>query len=192
MADQVLAMLRGQLTNIILGTIFLFIGLAACSIAAIRRRSGVRLFIWLGIWSAMYGVGLLIQSPAVVAALPHSIQITIPFANAVRSYLTVVVGLAAFLELTLGKVRLFIKFLIIAGIAVAFAGIGWFVFGGSDEKFIPYNTLVAVSGLLVLVPIVAVKKLSDRFLVLLNRHALAFGTLAFALEALWVNLSPSP
>lgn len=150
MGDQVLAMLRGQLINIILGTIFLFIGLAACSIAAIRRRSGVRLFIWLGIWSAMYGVGLLIQSPAVVTALPHSIQITIPFANTVRSYLTVVVGLAAFLELTLGKVRLFIKFLIFAGIAVAFAGIGWFVLGGSDQKFILYNTLVAVGGLLVL------------------------------------------
>jgi hypothetical protein len=38
------------------GSIFLFIGLAACCIAAIRRRSGVRIFVWLGIWSAMYGL----------------------------------------------------------------------------------------------------------------------------------------
>jgi sigma-B regulation protein RsbU (phosphoserine phosphatase) len=187
--DQVLATLRGQLADIILGTIFLFIGLAACSIAAIRWRSGVRLFIWLGIWSAMYGAGLLIQSRAVVAALPHSIQITIPFVNIVRSYLTVVVGLSAFWELSLGKVRLFIEILMLAGMAVALAGIGWFVSGGSDDKFIPYNTLVAVGGLLVLVPVVAVRKLSDRFMVLLNRRVLAAGTLVFAIEALWVNLS---
>jgi len=187
--DQVLAMLRGQLADIILGTIFLFIGVAACSIAAIRRRRGARLFIWLGIWSAMYGAGLLLQSRAVVAALPHSIQITIPFVTVVRSYLTVVVGLSAFLELSLGKLRLFIEILILAGMAVALAGIGWFVSGGSDDKFIPYNTLVAVGGLLVLVPVVAVKKLSDKFMVLLNRRVLAAGTLVFAIEALWVNLS---
>ena len=189
MEDPVLAMLRGQLADIILGTVFLCIGLAACSIAAIRRRSGVRLFIWLGIWSAMYGAGLLFQSRAVVAALPHSIQITIPFVNVVRSYLTVVVGLSAFLELSLGRVRLFIEILILAGMAVALAGIGWFVSGDSGDKFIPYNTLVAVSGLLVLVPVVAVKKLSERFMVLLNRRVLAAGTLVFAIEALWVNLS---
>ena len=191
MEGQVLAMLRDQLANVVLGTIFLFIGFAACSIAAIRRRSGVRLFIWLGIWSAMYGAGLLIQSRTVVVALPHSIQIIIPFANTVRSYLTVVVGLSAFLELSLGGVRLFIKILIFAAIAVALAGIGWFAFGGSDQKFIPYNTVIAVGGLLLLVPVVAVKKLSDRFMVLFNRRVLAFGTLVFALEALWVNLSRS-
>jgi hypothetical protein len=72
--DQVLSMLRGQITNIIAGAVFLFMGSAACSIAAIRWRSGVRLFIWLGIWSAMCGTGLLARSPAVVAALPHTFQ----------------------------------------------------------------------------------------------------------------------
>jgi hypothetical protein len=46
--DQVVTMLRGQLVEIISGTVFVFIGLAACAIAAIRR-SGVRLFLWLGI-----------------------------------------------------------------------------------------------------------------------------------------------
>jgi transposase len=53
LTDQVLAMLRDQVVDIIVGSIFLFIGLAACFIASIRRRSGVRLFVWLGIWSAM-------------------------------------------------------------------------------------------------------------------------------------------
>ncbi len=49
MEDQVQALLRGQLAEVILGSIFLFMGLAACSIAAVRRRSGLRLVIWLGI-----------------------------------------------------------------------------------------------------------------------------------------------
>jgi phosphoserine phosphatase RsbU/P len=182
-------MLRDQLANIILGTVFLFIGLAACSIAAIRRQSGVRLFIWLGLWSAMYGAGLLTRSSAVVAALPRWFQMSVHHMNTVIAYLTVVVALLAFLELSLGRVRLLIEILIVAGMAVAVAGIGWFLFGGSDDKFIPYNILVAVCGLLVLVPVVGVKKLSDKFLILFNRRILAVGTLVFALEALWVNLS---
>ena len=192
MQDQVLEMLRGQLADIILGAVFLFIASqmwGACSIAAIRRQSGVGLFIWLGIWSAIYGIGLLTQLPAVVAALPLSIHRSVPYVTAGIGYLTLVVGLCAFLELSLGIVRLLIKILIFAGIAVALAGIGWFVFGGSADKFIPYNTLIAVCALLILVTVVAVKKLSDRFMVLLNRRVLAVGTLVFALEALWGNLS---
>lgn len=59
MQDQVLAILRGQLTEIIAGTLFVFIGLTVCAMAAIRRRRGVRLFLWLGIWSAMYETPLL-------------------------------------------------------------------------------------------------------------------------------------
>lgn len=192
MQDQGLEMLRGQLADIILGAVFLFIASqmwAACSIAAIRRQSGVGLFIWLGIWSAIYGIGLLTQSSAVVAALPLSIQRSVPYVTTGIAYLTLVVGLCAFLELSLGIVRLLIKILIFAGIAVALAGIGWFVFGGSAYRFIPYNTLIVVCALLILVTVVAVKKLSDRFMVLLNRRVLAVGTLVFAVEALWGNLS---
>jgi phosphoserine phosphatase RsbU/P len=186
---QVLAMLRSQLTDIIAGTIFLFTGLAVCSIAAIRRRSGARLFLWLGIWSAMYGAGLLTRPPAIVAALPHPLQISVPYVNTVIAYFIVVVAFLAFLELSVGQLRLVLKILILAGMTVAAAGIGWFVFGRSANKFIAYNNLVVVCGLLVLVTVVAVKKLSDRFLVLLNRPVLAFGMLVFTIEALWVNLS---
>jgi sigma-B regulation protein RsbU (phosphoserine phosphatase) len=185
-------MLRDQLTDIILGAAFLFIASqmwGACSIAAIRRQSGVRLFIWLGTWSAMYGVGLLTQSPAVVAALPLSIQRSVPYVTTGIGYLTLVVGLCAFLELSLGVVRLLIKILIFAGMAVALAGIGWFVFCGSGGKFIPYNTVIAVCGLLILVTVVAVRKLSDRFMLFLNRRVLAIGTLVFAVEALWRNMA---
>ena len=106
MEDQVLATLRGQLADIILGIGFLFIASqmwGACSISAIRRQSGARLFIWLGIWSAIYGIGLLTQSRAVVAALPLSIQASVPYVTTGIGYLTLVVGLCAFLELVSGS-----------------------------------------------------------------------------------------
>ncbi|MGH7970371.1 MAG: hypothetical protein ACREIC_16735, partial [Limisphaerales bacterium] len=182
-------MLRGQIEQIIFGSIFLFMGVAACSIAGIRRRTGTRLFLWFGIWSAMYGASRLNQSRAVVAGLPHSLQASAPYVNVLASYLVLVVGLMAFMELSRGGLRLLIKIVILAGAAVAAAGIGWFVSGGSADKFIPYNHLVAVCGLLIIIPVVSLKKISDRFLVLPNRRVLAAGTLVFALEALWVNVA---
>jgi hypothetical protein len=39
----------------VVGSVFLFVGFASCSIAVIRRRARVRIFVWLGFWSAMYG-----------------------------------------------------------------------------------------------------------------------------------------
>jgi phosphoserine phosphatase RsbU/P len=137
----------------------------------------------------MYGAGLLARSPAVVAALPHLLQVSVPYVNTAIAYLTIVVASLAFLELSLGRVRLLIEIVIFAGMAVALLGIGWFVFGGSADKFILYNELVTVCGLFVFVTVVAVKKLSDKFLILFNRRVLAVGTLVFLIEALWVNLS---
>ena len=48
------------------GTVFVFVGLAACSIAAMRRRSSMRVLIWLGIWSAMSGERPLLYSLEVI------------------------------------------------------------------------------------------------------------------------------
>ena len=136
----------------------------------------------------MYGVSLLIQSPAVVAALPPAVRASVPYVNTVVTYMIVVVASLAFLELSVGKLRLLIKILLFAGTAVAAAGIGWFVFGGSIN-FMPYNHLVVVCLLLIIITVVGVEKLSDKFMVLPNRRVLAIGTLVFAIEAFWVNLA---
>lgn len=61
--EQVLTMLRDQVAEICFGTTFIVIGLAALAVAAIRRRSGVRAIVWLGIWSIVYGVLRLAGSP---------------------------------------------------------------------------------------------------------------------------------
>jgi len=182
-------MLRAQVADIIIGSVFLFVGLAACGIAAIRRRSGVRIFVWLGIWSAMYGALHLSQSPAVVAALPRWLQISSPYANTAMTYLGVVVGSLSFLELSLGKMRFLNQAGAFVGLAIAVAGVGFFVLTGSTDKLMLYNNLLEVCLLLVLMTVVAVPRLSRKYLVLPDRRVLATGMFVFTAEALYANLS---
>lgn len=182
-------MLRGQVSDIMIGSVFLFIGLAVCAIAAIRRRKGVRIFVWLGIWSAMYGAVPLSHSPVVIAASPRWLQTSLPYANTGMSYLMVVAGLLSFMELSLGRLRFLIQMIAFAGLAVGVAGIAFFVFTGSSDKLMLYNNLLATFALLLLTTVVAVPRLSNKYMVLPDRVVLAAGTLVFALEALYVNLS---
>ena len=53
--DAALATLRGDVIDIVLGTVFLTVGATACAIAAIRWRRGGLVLVWLGIWSGMQG-----------------------------------------------------------------------------------------------------------------------------------------
>jgi sigma-B regulation protein RsbU (phosphoserine phosphatase) len=189
--DQALVILRDRVADILFGTIFLAGGLAACSIAAMRRRSGVRALVWLGIWSSMYGASPLADSLTDLRLLPHWFQVSLPYLDVVISYLILVVASLAFLELSLDKLRLWLQTVIFVGLAVGFAGVGFFIFTGSDDKIKPYNHLLAACSLLVLVIVVAVPKWSRKFLVLPSEtnRVLAGGTVVFAVEALYVNLA---
>jgi len=62
-ADAALEALRGDVIDIVLGTVFLTVGAAACAIAAIRWRRGVRILVWWGIFSGMYGLQKLGRRP---------------------------------------------------------------------------------------------------------------------------------
>jgi hypothetical protein len=93
--DQLPVISREQLAVIIFGTVYVFIGLAACAFAAVRRREEVRLFAWLGTWSAMYGTRLLAKSPAAVGVLPQWIQFRVPFVWTVIVYLALPVATPA-------------------------------------------------------------------------------------------------
>ncbi len=188
MGNQSLSLVRIQLAYIILGTIFLFFGFTACAIAAMRRRTEVRILVWLGIWSGISGISLLARRPAVVAALPRPLQIGVPYVTHAITYLVAVVALLAWSELTIGKVRLFTQAMAILELMIGLAGFGWFVVAGSGDKLVPYNNLLVACALLVLEAVVVVPKLSTRFLVFPNR-ILAAGTLVFAVRALYTNLS---
>ena len=187
-ADVALSTLRGQAIDIILGTVFVSIGATACAIAAIRWRRGVRILVWWGIWSAMYGLQDLIRTSAVVAVLPHVLQSAAPYVKTAIMYLLLVSALVAWRELSLGKLRFLIQLEIITGLVIAALGIGTFVLGGPNDRFMFYNSLLAVFAVLVLLVLVLVPRFS-RFLVIPNHRILSAGTLIFAGEALYTNLS---
>jgi sigma-B regulation protein RsbU (phosphoserine phosphatase) len=189
MQAQPLIVPGNQLYGIIQGTVFVVVGLAACCIAAIRRRSGVRAILWLGLWSALYGAKPLADSLAAVGTVPLWFRAVLPYLDVFNAYFVVVVAALAFLELTTGKLRWFLKAVVFMGSAIGVAGICFFILTGSNRKLILYNQLLVTCMLLAMVIILTLPGLSRRFFVLPNRGVLAVGTLFFTLEALYVNLA---
>jgi sigma-B regulation protein RsbU (phosphoserine phosphatase) len=187
--DQALAVLRSQFTDIVFGTVFLLVGFAACGIAAMYRRSGVRVLVFLGVWSAMYGARPLADSMTKMGILPHWFQAGVPYMDTVILYLILVVATLAWMELTADKLRSFLKVVTVVGLVIGLAGIVYFIFTGVDDRLILYNHLLATCALTVLVTVVAVPRLSRKFLVIQDRGVLLAGMLVFAVEALYVNLS---
>jgi sigma-B regulation protein RsbU (phosphoserine phosphatase) len=178
--DQLPVISREQLAVIMFGTVYVFIGLAACAFAAVRRREEVRLFLWLGVWSAMCGTRLLAESPAVVGVLPQWIQFRVPFVWTVVVYLVLPVATRAWLELSIGRVRVFLRAVVCVSALIGTAGIVIFVVTGSRDKLLAYNNLLAVVALVVLVVVVLVPQLSRKFLVLPDRAVVVAVSLAFA------------
>lgn len=182
-------MLRQQLPSIIAGTFFVLAGLLAFAVAAIRRRGGVKLLVWLGVWTVMFGAQELLQTPSIEDALPLWLRTPARVALVFFSYLVLVAAALAFLELTTGALRRLIKFKLVADLSVAVFGIAAFLLYGSDNALLRYNGLLAALGLLVLSIVVIVPALSRRYLVLRHHRVLTIGTLLFTFQALHINLS---
>ena len=161
-AEAALETLRGEVVDIVLGAIFLSIGATACAIAAMRWRRGVRILVWWGIFSGMYGLQKLGQTPTILAVLPRSLQSVAPYVNTAVMYLLLISALFAWRELSLGKLRFLTQLEIFAGLAIALAGIGTFVLGGPADQWMFYNNLIAVLAMLVLLAVVLVPKLRLR------------------------------
>lgn len=189
MEDQMVAVLRGSLFEIGIDTAFIVIGLASCAIAAMRRRTGIRIFLWMGIWSASYGFMHLLEVRAVQLAAPPWSRPIIPYVITVVVYLTVVVASCAWLELIVGTMRRIVIGLVIAASITAVLGIGWFAITGVNNRFIRLNNALAVAVLLILLITVTSKKLFKKYLMLPDRGFLVFGTVVFTLEALYANVS---
>jgi sigma-B regulation protein RsbU (phosphoserine phosphatase) len=186
MEIQSLAVFREELAYIALGAVFVFFGFACCAVAAIRQRTEVRVLVWLGIWSGMYGANLLLRTTVFEDALPHWLRISVPFAANTISYLLVVVGLLVWSELTLDKMRLLTQAMAVVGLAIAAGGIGEFIATRSGAGLLPYNNLLAACALISLGTVVVVPRLSVRFLAFPNR-ILTVSTVVFSIDALYRN-----
>jgi sigma-B regulation protein RsbU (phosphoserine phosphatase) len=190
--NQGVALLRDEVLGICAGTAFVMVGVAAWALAAARRRSGVRVFVWLGTWSAVYGIQELGRVPSAVAALPRTLQAAVPYVNVAAAYLVPVFAMLAWLELSRGSLRRLVKAITATGIAIAVAGIGTFLVTRDSAAFMPLNIVITVFFLLLLVTVVALPtRLARRYLVLPHKGVLLAGTLVFVIEALSANLSRS-
>jgi len=184
-------MLRGQVLAIILGAVFLFVGLAACAIAAIRGHGGIRILIWFGILDAMYGVRILAQVPALLMGLQLSASVG-SYAVAVIDYLIIIPGLLFWLELSLGSLRRFLQIAATAASMIGIAGVSAIVMTGSPDRFKLYTNwqlivVFVVLALIVSAPLVSAPRLAKHFGIMRSRVS-AIGTLVLALAALYSNL----
>jgi phosphoserine phosphatase RsbU/P len=183
--------LRDDIGRIIEGTVFVFPGLACCGIAAMRRGSGARAVVWVGVWSAMYGARPLGDALGRLGAMPRWFEASIPYLDTITNYLVIVVASLATMELCKGKLRSWIRAVMFVGMAVAVAGIGLFVWTGTrNNVLIVCNEIVATCLLAILFVVVAIRKLSRQFFVFPtgDSRVLKFGTLIFVAEALSVNV----
>lgn len=146
--DQSLSLLRGQAGYILLGTVFLFVGLNACAIAIIRRRGELRILASFGLFIGMYGARLLVEAASVLGIVPNLGWPALLIA--IVDYLLVVPAFLFWGEMSLGNLRRFSRAGAIVGVGINTIGLGAFFTTGSSDRFLPYNQLLAISMLLVL------------------------------------------
>ena len=163
--------------------------MAAVSIAVMRRGTSAWILIWLGIWSGTYGIRILLLTPPVVMLLPNEMKPFIPYLYVSISYFIIVFAVLAWLDLTRGYLRFYLKIIVFSGLLIGLAGVSWFIISGQENTLMLYNNLLAVISIIVLLIVLILRKLSDKFLVLPNRGVLTAGTAIFLAEALYSNLS---
>jgi hypothetical protein len=185
--DQPLTLLREQVGDIVLGAIFLFIGLAACAIAAVRGRGRVRILTWFGIFSGIYGLRIFAQHAAAFRALPQFTWPARQYVIAALTYLILVPALLFWMELSVGQLRRLLQCLTIAACSVAVSGISSDLVTRSPFSLAMYNRVLVIVTLLVLATVNSVPALGG-FLIFPSRIS-GFATLALAFAVLYSNLN---
>jgi phosphoserine phosphatase RsbU/P len=187
MEEQTLTMVRDQVGTTMLGTVFLFVGLVAFGIFAIRGRSKDRIVVWFGLLNAMWGARLLAYSPAVFSVLPRSFWASRPDVIAILSYLTVIPVLLYFLEMSRGILRRILQVMLIADVPICAAGVGAVLFTESPYRFIYFSNTLVVLFVLVVGLVVSIPAAAEKFGI--HRHRISqIGFLVVGVAALYANL----
>lgn len=178
-----------ELGILVSGLFFIFLGLMSLSVAVIRRGSGVRILIWIGLWSGLFGLNDLAHSSLVTAAVPDALRLAATVIIAFTGYLILPVGTLSFLELSLARLRRVLQVLIAIDLLVAAAGLYIFFATGRLNVLLSLNNLLAACTTTILVAVVAVPRLSRRYLAISGHSVLTIGNILFALQALYANLA---
>ena len=161
------------------------IGLATCAVAIVRRRAGVRIFLWIGLWSAVYGSNF-VWNP-LRAFLPPYWKTLAPYLKTLNMYMVLPCASLAWMEATRRWMRRFSGWLVSIELGIAALGFSTFLFTGNATRWLTANNLLAAFGSAVLLIVVSRKKLFQELTVFTARGFFAFGVFVFTLEALTTN-----
>lgn len=178
---------REEVIVIILGTIFLFIGIAACGIALVRGRDAGRILGWFGLFSTMYGVRLFAEIPAAFSLLAGPFWRSAPQLVWIITYVIIIPALLFWVQLSLGALRRLLQFMVFPACAIAVAGIVAILLHKAHQIFIPYNNALAIFLLLALAVANVVPRIGKKYLVIQSRVS-AIGTLVLAIAVIHENL----
>jgi sigma-B regulation protein RsbU (phosphoserine phosphatase) len=188
MEEQVLTVVRDQVGSIALGTVLMFVGMMACAIAAIRGRGAVRILVWFGLLSLMWGTRIVASVPAAFSVLPRSLWTSRLAVIAILSYVTVIPAMLFFLELSRGNLRRLLQVMLIAESAICLAGIDATLFTESPYRWIRFSNVLVIALVLIVAVVIWVPSLSERFG--FPRHWVSqLGLLGTGLATLYTNLT---
>jgi phosphoserine phosphatase RsbU/P len=164
--EDPLLIFRGHLPELFLGPIFLFVGVCACIVAAIRCR-GFGALPWFGLFIGMIGVRILAFAATTLGLAPYAgwprhVSVFI-------DHFLVVPGVMFWVDLSVGRLRRFILLLSALGGVAALASQVWYSVTGRPYRFIGLNSLIALLMLLTVGVVVAIPLLSRKYLVIQSR-----------------------
>jgi len=170
-----------------LGTVFVFIGLAACTTAAIRGRRGVRLLVWQGIFSGMYGARILAQVPASFHLLPRSAWGSRGTVIAMITYLILPFAVLFWMEMSVGMFRRLLQVMLLAAALNAAAGTYSALISPLPWGPMNYNGVLGICFCVPLAVVNAVPGLARRYMLIQSR-TLALATSFVACIVIYTNL----
>jgi len=177
---------REEFAAIILGTVFLFIGVGACCLAAVRGGNTRRILSWFGILSAMYGVRLFAEVPLAFGLLFGSFWHIAPQLVWAIIYLLPISALFFWVELSRGNLRRFLQIMLVPASVIAAVGISAVLLHKSPDRLMLYYRIQVICGLLAIAVANAVPRIGNKYLVI-RSWVSAVGTLLFLAAVLYEN-----
>ena len=179
--DPLLVLLRAHLAELFWGPVFSFVGVCACIVATIRRRSEFRVLLWFGLFIGMYGVRILADAATTFGLAPQS-----PWPNRIGifiDYFLVVPYTLFWVELSIGKLRRLVQWLSALGAAAGLFSLTWYAVTGQPSKFFLFSNILAIFVLFAIALVVVIPSLSRKYLVI-QSHVVRIVLPMIALAAL--------
>ena len=160
-SDPTLVLVRDHVGEMLLGTIFLFIGVIACLAAALRRRREFHLLVWFGLFIGIYGARILAHVAGALNLFPKS-----PWPNRVEiagNYVLIVPSFLFWAERTKSHLRTAFQILAGVGAGIAAAGLTWYAISGQPYTFMRWTLMLAMGTTLIFGTLAAFPGLYRRY-----------------------------